>query len=80
MPIAKFEMPDGRIGRFEVPEGTTPEEAQSLIADSMAEQPAQEKQIPQWGQENPRLYSAAQTARQYGAPILEGLGDRKSVV
>lgn len=33
-----------------------------------------EKQIPQWGQENPRLYSAAQTARQYGAPILEGLG------
>lgn len=74
MPIAKFEMPDGRIGRFEVPEGTTPEEAQSLIADSMAEQPAQENQIPQWGQENPRLYSAAQTARQYGAPILEGLG------
>lgn len=32
MPIARFQMPDGRIGRFEVPEGTTPEQAQSLIA------------------------------------------------
>ena len=35
MPIARFEMPDGRIGRFEVPEGTTPEEAQSLISESL---------------------------------------------
>jgi hypothetical protein len=41
MPIARFEMPDGRIGRFEVPEGTTPEEAQSLISQSLqAEAPA----------------------------------------
>lgn len=31
MPVARFEMPDGRIGRFEVPEGTTPEQAQELI-------------------------------------------------
>lgn len=31
MPIAKFQMPDGRIGRFEVPEGTTPEQAQAEI-------------------------------------------------
>lgn len=36
--------------------------------------PEFQQQVPQWGQENPRLYSAAQTARQYGAPILEGLG------
>jgi len=44
MPIARFEMPDGRIGRFEVPEGTTPEQAQRLIAESLAqtEQPQQE--------------------------------------
>jgi hypothetical protein len=40
MPIARFEMPDGRIGRFEVPEGTTPEQAQALISESMAQQPA----------------------------------------
>lgn len=38
MPIARFQMPDGRIGRFEVPEGTTPEQAQSLIQSSIAEQ------------------------------------------
>lgn len=31
MPVAKFEMPDGRIARFEVPEGTTPEQAQAMI-------------------------------------------------
>jgi hypothetical protein len=46
MPIARFQMPDGRIARFEVPEGTTPEEAQKLIAESFdlqnIEQPQQE--------------------------------------
>lgn len=35
MPIAKFELPDGRIGRFEVPEGTTPEQAQAQIMAAM---------------------------------------------
>jgi hypothetical protein len=36
MPIARFEMPDGRIARFEVAEGTTPEQAQNMIAEQMA--------------------------------------------
>ena len=36
--------------------------------------PQFQPQVPQWGQENPRLYQAAQVARQYGAPILEGAG------
>jgi hypothetical protein len=31
MPIAKVQMPDGRIGRFEVPEGTSEEDALKLI-------------------------------------------------
>ena len=35
MPIARFQMPDGRIGRFEVPEGTTPEQAQELISQHL---------------------------------------------
>lgn len=40
MPVARFEMPDGRIARFEVPEGTTPEQAQALISKSLS-QPTQ---------------------------------------
>lgn len=36
MPIARFEMPDGRIARFEVAEGTTPDQAQAMIAEQMA--------------------------------------------
>lgn len=35
MPIARFEMPDGRIARFEVPEGTTPEQAQTMMQAAM---------------------------------------------
>ena len=42
MPVAKFQFPDGRIGRFEVPEGTTPEQAQTLISEAMQQQTQQE--------------------------------------
>jgi hypothetical protein len=31
MPIAKFQLPDGKVARFEVPEGTTPEQAQTMM-------------------------------------------------
>lgn len=47
MPIARFQMPDGKIARFEVPEGTTPESAQSMMDGfdfSAVEQPEQPKQ------------------------------------
>src|SRR5690349_21044811 len=40
MPVARFQMPDGRIGRFEVPEGTTPEQAQQMISAELARSPA----------------------------------------
>jgi hypothetical protein len=43
MPIARFQMPDGRIGRFEVPEGTTPEQAQKMIGDSLSSQPKKQE-------------------------------------
>jgi hypothetical protein len=47
MPIARFEMPDGRIGRFEVPEGTSPEQAQSLIQQSLASQAQKAPAMPE---------------------------------
>jgi hypothetical protein len=37
MPIARFQMPDGRIARFEVPEGTTPEQAQTMIQQQIGQ-------------------------------------------
>jgi hypothetical protein len=42
MPVARFQLPDGRVARFEVPEGTTPEQAQALIEAQLPalEQPA----------------------------------------
>lgn len=37
MPVARFQLEDGRIARFEVPEGTTPEQAQSLMSGYFAQ-------------------------------------------
>lgn len=47
MPIAKFEMPDGRVAKFEVPEGTTPEQAQQVFADFVGQQQAPKQRS--WG-------------------------------
>lgn len=44
MPIARFQMPDGRIARFEVPDGTTPEQAQSMMVAHFS--PAKEPAAP----------------------------------
>jgi len=46
MPIARFELPDGRIGRFEVPEGTTPEQAVSLISSNLSSLMPKEESAP----------------------------------
>ena len=35
MPIARFQMPDGRIAKFEVPEGTSPQQAEALISQQL---------------------------------------------
>lgn len=42
MPIARFQMDDGRVARFEVPEGTSPEQAQSMMMEHFT--PAQPMQ------------------------------------
>jgi hypothetical protein len=67
MPIARFEMPDGRIGRFEVPEGTTPEQAQRLIAESLA-------QTEQPQQETSGMARAGQLLARGAAPVAAGAG------
>jgi hypothetical protein len=43
MPIARFQMPDGRIARFEVPAGTSPEQANSMFNSFLAQQGQQEE-------------------------------------
>ncbi len=66
MPIARFQMPDGRVGRFEVPEGTTAESAQTMIEQHISGSqgqksydalntklsPEQETGFQQWKQKN----------------------------
>lgn len=42
MPIAKVQLPDGRIGRFEVPEGTKPEEIEAFVATQFKPQAPEE--------------------------------------
>jgi len=61
MPIARFEMPDGKIARFDVPEGTTPEQAQAQIEQFVASQetPFQPIEEPTFGQEVVGLAEAA---------------------
>lgn len=72
MPIAKFQLPDGRIGRFEVPEGTTPEQAQQMIGQYVSsQQPAAPAEQP--------VSTAAQYARTaeetpFSEQMLAGLG------
>lgn len=90
MPVARFQLPDGRVARFEVPEGTTPEQAQSLIQaqlPSIAQpQPAlpQSMQpsvaqvtpdaIPGGRQELTTGQRVYQAVRPYAAPLVEAAG------
>lgn len=83
MPIARFQMEDGRIARFEVPEGTTPEQAQSMIqaqlpamsrAAAPSEVPGPRMEPPAWAAKYPRLYGAAVAGRRVLGPTVEMLG------
>jgi hypothetical protein len=58
MPIARFQMPDGRVARFEVPDGTTPEQAQAMIAQSMPDIPRDDPSGPQEGMGEAALIAA----------------------
>ena len=43
MATAKFQMPDGKIATFEVPDGTTPEAATSMVHKYLQEQTEPER-------------------------------------
>lgn len=75
MPIARFQMDDGRIARFEVPDGTTPEQAQSMMQEHFAsQQPAQQTASHSIFDNIKR--SAGLTARSG----IEGIGDIVGIV
>ena len=61
MPIARFQMPDGRIARFEVPEGTSPEQAQAMMEAAMPSSNPPEKPAEEVG----LLGSVARGTKQY---------------
>lgn len=39
MPIARIQLPDGRIARFEVPEGTTQDQVMKFVSQQQFDQP-----------------------------------------
>lgn len=89
MPIARFQLSDGRVARFEVPEGTTPEQAQSLIQSQLPNFSQPKPALPQSMQpsvaQTPNEIPAArqelttgqrvyQAVRPYAAPLVEAGG------
>lgn len=73
MPIARFEMPDGRVARFEVPDGTTPEQAQAMVQDAMSQVPAS----VQAGKEINSIPRQLGLTARYG---IEGLANAAQIV
>jgi hypothetical protein len=90
MPIAKFQMPDGKIARFEVPEGTTPEQAQAqitqMVAGGLPEQPQAAPVQPEMAAPQPTFAQALsgqvggispEQAQAQGAGMLGAFSDEQ---
>lgn len=73
MPVARFQMPDGRVARFEVPEGTSPEQAQSLMESHFAQQAPPSEGIPQQRQAAPM--AAAPEQQSFLSQVGQGMKD-----
>lgn len=77
MPIAKIQLPDGRIAKFEVAEGTTPQEVESFAAQQFQqqEQPSFARRAVQktgefLGELGPGLGELGAGAFQFGAELV----------
>lgn len=66
-------MPDGRVARFEVPEGTTPDQAQSMMEDYFKNQEAAAQ--PAQPQGRGFLGDLAHTAGYQARAVYEGVAD-----
>ena len=66
MPIAEFRLPDGRIAQFKVPDGTTPEQAQQMIAPLLSS-------LPQPKPEPGILSQLAGLPKEVGKGFIRGL-------
>lgn len=74
-------MPDGRIGRFEVPEGTTPEQAQSMISASLGNQAAPTQDIPALNEQtSPVAYGASKVVKGALASAAPAAGEAASTL
>ena len=79
MPVAKFQLPDGRVARFEVPEDTTPEQAQAMIGPYIRNiyratpksSSISQFDVPPIDTTGQKIYKAA---RPFVAPLLEAGG------
>lgn len=77
MPVARFQMPDGRVARFEVPEGTSPEQAQRMMEAHFAPKrpaPAPAKFDPTEGMSTTEKVLAATGAGMASVGRAIGLG------
>lgn len=74
MPIARFEMPDGRVARFEVPDGTTPEQAQSMMSEHFSGETQPQAPQPQQPPKTSLLSDIKQGAGNLVAGATRGAG------
>lgn len=84
MPIARFEMPDGRVARFKVPEGTTPDQANTLMQSYMAEQtpPKQEQSFDfaEFATKPPTLEGLGRSTAQFAGAATEGIAELADII
>jgi len=73
MAIAEVQLPDGRIAKLEVPDGTSEQDIIAFVQQNYGGEDGttpQEPLAPEWAQENPNLYGAVGAGAEMLKPIL----------